>query len=366
MADAADVAEDSGISIALTPVQLYAILNGKSISQGELASNTWHEMPLPPDLSLVRYLRTLPETPTRQDAWTRQSHYSQPRPPDCWVPPPIQRSAPPDPATVNRAGAVLQIIGGGAEMVGGALLLLVPEPTLLTKVAGSALALHGTDVTQAAIRQLFSGKPVEDYTHMGGSWAAREVGASPKTAQRVGVILDVAVPVAATAGLAVGKVLAIRAGRIVLSEEAVAVADETGGTILPEEAQAGKAGRISLQDEENAGGHTLLKHMNRTDQQLADRLVDEPYIPASSAWTSVRIAEDVVTDTIRSNKAAIEAWVKSGQVRLELEYSGSSPVGRGIVRATGKMQPMTNAIVRLRKTQAVGRAYFIITSYPAP
>jgi hypothetical protein len=365
MADVADVAEENGISIALTPVQLYAILNGKSISQGELASNTWHEMPLPPDLSLVRYLRTLPETPTRQDAWARQSHYSQPRAPDCWVPPPIQRSSPPpDPAKANRIGAALQIIGGGLEIAGGAFLLLLPDPTLLTKVGGSALALHGADVTQAAIRQLFSGKPVEDFTQMGGSWAAHEMGASAKNAQRVGVILDVAVPITVSAGLAVEKVLAIRAGRIVLSEEAVA--DETSRTILPEEAQDGKAGRISLQDEEDAGGHTRLKHINRTDRQLADRLIDEPYIPASSCWTSVRIAEDVITDTIRSNKAVIEAWTKSGQVRLELKYLGSSPVGRGIVRATGKMQPMTNAIVRLRKTQMVGRTYFILTSYPAP
>ena len=351
MAGAADVAEDSGVSIALTPVQLYAVLNGKDISQGELASNTWHEMPLPPDYAAQRFIEALRVPVTRpdprQDAWSRQTHYSQPHPPDCWVPPPVLRA---DPESQNRGMAVLQIIGGGLEMAGGALLLLAPEPTMLTKVGGSVLTVHGLDVAQAAIRQLFSGKAVEDYTQMGASWAVRQMGASDDTAQRVGVILDVAVPFVVSAGLVAERVLAIRAGRI----------------ILPEEAAAGKAGRVALQDEEAAGGHTIQKHVNRTDQQLADRLISEPYIPASSCWTSVRVAEDVVTDTIRSNKAAIEAWAKSAQIRLELKYLGSSPIGRGIVRATGKMQPMTNAIVRLRKVQMAGRAYFIVTSYPAP
>jgi hypothetical protein len=362
MADAADVAEDSGVSIALTPVQLYAILNGKSISQGELASNTWHEMPLPTDLSLVRYLRTLPETPTRQAAWAGQSHYSQPRAPDCWVPPPIQRSSPPDPATVNRTTAVLDVIGGGFEIAGGALLLLAPDPTLLTKVGGSALALHGADVTQAAIRQLFSGKPVEDYTQMGSTWAARQMGASQNTAQRVGVILDVAVPIGIAGGFAIQRALAIRAGRIILSEEAV----------------AGKAGRISLEEEEankaigKEGGHTLGEHVNRDSDYIKDRALNQMTKADAIAtrFFSKELAEDAVNDAVRANRQAIRQWAStSPRPKLptkEFEYDCNKIIGEGFVKATQQYEKYSKVRVVFKLARTGPKSIFIVTAYPIP
>ena len=51
--------DDNGITLVLIPVQLYAWLNGKSISQSELASNTWHEMPWPDRSSISRYLQPM-------------------------------------------------------------------------------------------------------------------------------------------------------------------------------------------------------------------------------------------------------------------------------------------------------------------
>jgi hypothetical protein len=231
---------DSGeISIALTPIQLYAILNGKSISQGEIASNSWHEMPGPPRGSdLMRFTQPLSAndmasdirrylgqtnggstaqpspapgpTPyqTRNDAWTHQSHYSQPNPADCWIPPAVRSISPTD---WNRAGAVLQIIGAGVEITGGVLLILTPEPTMLTKAGGAVLTAHGTDFMQAAIRQLFSGKPVADMTQQGATWAARQAGASEKNAHRIGVVLDVGVSFVDIGVGVATRVVAIRA-----------------------------------------------------------------------------------------------------------------------------------------------------------
>src|ERR1700761_5754008 len=131
------MAESGEISFALTPVQLFAILNGKSISEAELASNSWHEMPGPPRGSDLRrfmqplsteemtadirqylagnsgfssvparaYSDTAPSS--RQNAWSHQSHYSQPNPPGCWIPP-APRSL--DSSTVNRLVAGLEIV----------------------------------------------------------------------------------------------------------------------------------------------------------------------------------------------------------------------------------------------------------------
>ena len=351
--------EESGVSIALTPVELYAMLNGKSISQSELASNTWHEMPVPTGLGIERFLATLPEpADPRQAAWNRQSHYSQPTPPDCWRPPPVR---PLDPTVANRESAVLQIIGGAVETIGGALLILAPDPTLLTKVGGSALALHGLDTTQAAMRQLFSGKPVEDFTQMGATWAAREAGASEQSAHRIGVILDVGVPFTVGAGIfGAERVMAIRAGRVILSEEAV----------------AGKVGRVSLDVEEadsatgKEGGHALERHVNVTSDDIKARALGMRRADAvASRFFNKKLAEDAVNDAIRANRASIQRWAANaaaGKPNQAFEFVCNSEIGEGFLKATGQFQRFSKVRIVFKPAQSSGKLFYIVTAFPVP
>ncbi|MFE0704799.1 RNase A-like domain-containing protein, partial [Streptomyces sp. NPDC058872] len=71
------------------------------------------------------------------------------------------------------------------------------------------------------------------------------------------------------------------------------------------------------------GGHTLDKHVGKTDEQLAQRLRDQqsggptqawpygkPYPGSSSAFPSYQRAEDLTEYTLNKNKAAIDAWIK--------------------------------------------------------
>ncbi|MGP4085584.1 RNase A-like domain-containing protein [Streptomyces sp. KR55] len=70
-------------------------------------------------------------------------------------------------------------------------------------------------------------------------------------------------------------------------------------------------------------GHTLDKHVGKTDEQLAQRLRDQqtygptqawpygrPYPGASSAFPNYRRAEELTEYNLNKNKAAIEAWIK--------------------------------------------------------
>ncbi|MCS0635822.1 hypothetical protein NX801_09110 [Streptomyces sp. LP05-1] len=72
-----------------------------------------------------------------------------------------------------------------------------------------------------------------------------------------------------------------------------------------------------------ANGHTLDKHVGKTDEQLAQRLRDQqtsgptqtwphgrPYPGASSAFPDYRRAEELTEYNLNKNKAAIEAWLK--------------------------------------------------------
>lgn len=71
-------------------------------------------------------------------------------------------------------------------------------------------------------------------------------------------------------------------------------------------------------------GHTLDKHVGKTDEQLAQRLRDQqekptptskwpygkPFPGASSAFPNYRRAEELTEYNLNRNKAAIEAWIK--------------------------------------------------------
>lgn len=70
-------------------------------------------------------------------------------------------------------------------------------------------------------------------------------------------------------------------------------------------------------------GHTLDKHVGKTDEQLAQRLRDQqangltqawpygkPKIGASSAFPSYQRAEELTEYNLNQNKAAIDAWIK--------------------------------------------------------
>jgi hypothetical protein len=358
--------EESGVSIVLTPVQLYAWLNGKSMSHGEILSNSWHEMPLPSPTDLARFLAPMPRSSygavtsaasARQNAWQGQSHISQQIPPGCWTPPPVSR---PDPVAENRVSAGIQLVFGAAQGVGGALLLLAPEPTMVTKVGGSILIAHAADTMQAAVRQLFSGRPINDLTTTGAAWAARRAGASEKSAQRIGVVMDVAVPFAA-GGFIQGaeRIVAIRAGRIAITSE---------------EAVAGKAGRISLDLEEEdkvlgrEGGHTIERHLNKTDAELRSRALrsQDPHA-VISRFASKDIAEDAINKAVRVHRGAIQRWAANPSgITQEFELEIGSVIGDGFAKGTNGIVSLSRLRVVFKMSKNGGRLLYIVTAYPVP
>jgi hypothetical protein len=82
----------------------------------------------------------------------------------------------------NRFWGAATVVGGALEMVGGAFLLLAPEPTTITKIAGGALAVHGADTASAGIMQVVSGRTHTTLTSQSVAAAAEALGADPQTA----------------------------------------------------------------------------------------------------------------------------------------------------------------------------------------
>lgn len=135
----------------------------------------------------------------------------------------------------------------------------------------------------------------------------------------------------------------------------------------PRRAEARNAGPSrDLSQDEAAGGHTLRKHVGRTDDQLRERLRHERNISAASSWTDRETAERTVGITLEQNRDKINRWLNrsQGHPNLVIDYDGdpSHPIGRSLRRDADQPQPCAHATIVLR--WAAPSDYYVLTSYP--
>jgi hypothetical protein len=126
------------------------------------------------------------------------------------------------------------------------------------------------------------------------------------------------------------------------------------------------ADRYDLQRDEARGGHTLARHVARTDADLRDRLRREPGISAASTYTDRATAERVVARMLARQRGRIDQWLarQGPRPNLALDYRGDAreTIGRSITRRNPQPVPCRDAVVVLRWTS--GRGFIVLTSYP--
>lgn len=118
--------------------------------------------------------------------------------------------------------------------------------------------------------------------------------------------------------------------------------------------------------DERIGGHTLERHVGRSDEQLAERLRREPRISAASTYPDVETARRVVSAAIEQSRARIDAWERRSGVRpnLTLNYQSSGgPIGRSLSRDARVSTLANRALVVLRWHERQ-RRWYVLTSYP--
>ncbi|MGF6657915.1 hypothetical protein OKW34_008505 [Paraburkholderia youngii] len=176
----------------------------------------------------------------------------------------------------NRLWGGLQVVGGVLEMVGAGSLCALPDPTMASKAGCVVFGVHGSDSAAAGLRQVWTGQDTATLTQRGTTKLAEAMQASPDMASNIGLSLDIAVPF----GFA-GSIRAARAARIAI------------GRINLDMHEAKAGSRI--------GGHTLLKHVGRTEAQLRERLVNEPQRKVVSSFTNRGTAELAISEVMSSN-----------------------------------------------------------------
>jgi hypothetical protein len=123
------------------------------------------------------------------------------------------------------------------------------------------------------------------------------------------------------------------------------------------------AAKRDLSRDESRGGHTLERHIGKTDAQLRERL-DEESISTDSTYTDRDTAEMAVAAAIHENDARMNTWLHrpGGHSNLVLDYDSDSPLGRSMRRDNPQSFPCSHAVAILKWLSPSD--YFVLTSYP--
>jgi len=116
--------------------------------------------------------------------------------------------------------------------------------------------------------------------------------------------------------------------------------------------------------DERHGGHTLQRHVARTDDDLRERLHREGGISAASTYTDRATAERVIAAALEQNAEKVQRWMDRGSRRpnLVLDYTDpKDPIGRTMNRGAMGSVPCDHAIVVLKADED---GYYVLTSYP--
>jgi len=123
-------------------------------------------------------------------------------------------------------------------------------------------------------------------------------------------------------------------------------------------------GARDLATDERAGGHTLERHVGRSDAELARRLERERSINAASTFTDRATAERVVGAALAREQRRIAGWLerdRGGDLALEYRGDAGAVLGRVLLRGEAAPRAATDARVVLRRQ---GADWFVLTAYP--
>jgi len=119
-----------------------------------------------------------------------------------------------------------------------------------------------------------------------------------------------------------------------------------------------------LARDEERGGHTLDRHVGRTDDELNERLERERNISAASTWTDRETAETVVAEALLAERGRVQNWMQRGYPRanLALHYDARRLIGRSLRRGEDRAVGCTSAVIVLRADGP--DSFYVLTTYP--
>jgi len=119
-----------------------------------------------------------------------------------------------------------------------------------------------------------------------------------------------------------------------------------------------------LLEQEQLGGHTVDRHVAKSDAWLIDRLKKEPGIPAASSFPDRVTARKVIGLALSPDKTDLDDWAteaRGGDV-AEIRMAFEQPIGRVVSRGRAAVQPAHG--LRLFVMADGSGSCHLLTAYP--
>ncbi|WP_158782352.1 RNase A-like domain-containing protein [Pantoea sp. BAV 3049] len=241
----------------------------------------------------------------------------------------------------NRLLGGLGLVMGSLELAGATALCIAPEPTGLTKAGCVVVGAHSLDSINTAANQMIMGRDTRTATYKAATAMAKAFGADNNTAMKIGMTVDVAVPLGFALAIGATRVAAVRAGRIRLREH------ESATNLKP-------------------GGHTISTHIGKSDSELLARFEANKRLQFSTTFSNVRIAEEAVSKALFANRSTIKSVLAGGQhgARLTIRYPVGKVLGYGFKRGSTQRIEMSSVRMVIEFQKYNGKPYYILTAFP--
>jgi RHS repeat-associated protein len=116
---------------------------------------------------------------------------------------------------------------------------------------------------------------------------------------------------------------------------------------------------------EAADGHTIARHIGKTDAELAARLAAERRISGASSFPVRAIAERATAEALHARASDVSNWLAGTQARLVLDRVPIGyNVGRSLPRGAAAASDVQAVRIVLQRDPAMPTGYRIITSFP--
>lgn len=121
---------------------------------------------------------------------------------------------------------------------------------------------------------------------------------------------------------------------------------------------------VDLDRDERRGGHTLARHVGRTDAQLRARLARES-VSGASTYGDRHTAERIVERALAENARRVQRWIdqRAPKTNLAIRHRARDglPTGRLMRRGGDVAEEVQGAVVVLRWRDD---DWYVLTSYP--
>jgi len=155
-------------------------------------------------------------------------------------------------------------------------------------------------------------------------------------------------------------------GRRILVRDGLVQGGRAGADILGRDTLRSLGDGGLLAHELGEDFHTIARHVGRTDEQLAERLLAEPHLLRASTFTTLADAERYTYANLGGHGAEIDAFLSSADRFLPLRLTFDHPIGKTMLRHWASAVDASGNVTMLRKDSSMPNGYRIVTSFPEP